>query len=122
MTLPTTEIEHANMAYESIRAINHLTITPRPIPAPEMYRILGNLMCLGYALDQAVRQLGRALQLSLNTYDVYETDGANPATRAWWAIGDMEAAAEHAGQMGELLETAQSDLARQAYNQRQVPS
>ena len=122
MTFPTPEIEHADTAYESMRAINHLTITTHAIPAPEMYAILGNLKCLGYALDQALRQLCSALQLSLDTFDVYETDGADPVTRAGWAIGDMTAAAEYAAHLGRCLDSAQSEVARQAYNERPVLS
>lgn len=122
MTTPTTETELADTAYESIRSINHRTITARPIPAPEMYSILGNLKCLGHGLDQALQQLSTALELSLATHAVYETDGGDPTTRTAWAMGDMQSAAEHAAAIGVLLESAQGEIAQQAYHPKAVTS
>ena len=59
------------VAYEAIRAINHLT-GHGPIPAPTLYRILGDLKRVGHLLPQALDQLGRGLRLSLTVLDVYD--------------------------------------------------
>ncbi len=54
------------VAQEAIRAINHLT-GDAPIPAPTLYRILGELKGLGHLLPQTCVQLARGLEASLNT-------------------------------------------------------
>ena len=115
-----TETDLAESAYESIRAINHRTIHTRPIPAPEIYTILGNLKLAGPGLGQALHQLALALRLSLTTHDVYEDDGSDPVTRAESAIDDMQAAASHATSIGDLLSSAQTTLAGQAYHEQEV--
>ena len=50
------------VAYEAIRAINHLT-SHGPIPAPTVYRILGELKGVGHLLPQALGQIARGLNL-----------------------------------------------------------
>lgn len=110
-----TENQLAETAYESIRAINHLTIDGKAIPAPEVYDLLGNLKCLAGGLDQALRQLARALAASLRVYAVYEEDGGNPEESVAYAMDSMGVAADHASQLGVLLEAAQGDLSRQGY-------
>ena len=59
------------VAYEAIRAINHLT-GHGPIPAPTVYRILGDLKGVGHLLPQALEQLCRGLQASLAAFDVHD--------------------------------------------------
>jgi hypothetical protein len=120
MPTATAELTLAETAYESIRAINHLTISTHPIPAPELYGILGNLKSLAWCLDQALHQLGNGLRMSLTTHQVYESDGADPAMRATWALGQMEGAALHALTIGALLDRAQTELAGQGYHIQQV--
>jgi len=109
------ETKLAQTANESIRAINHLTIDGKAIPAPEVYDLLGNLKCLGYGLDQAIRQLSRALGASLGVYAVYEDDGGNPEESVMYAMDAMRLAAEHGARIGVLLEGAQTDISRQGY-------
>ena len=113
-----SETKLAQTAYESIRAINHLTIDGKAIPAPEVYDLLGNLKCLGYGLDQAIRQLSRALGASLGVYAVYEDDGGNPEESVMYAMDAMRLAAEHGARIGALLEGAQTDISRQGYHRR----
>ncbi|AXG14954.1 hypothetical protein [Intrasporangium calvum] len=107
------ENQLAQSAYESIRSINHLTVGGKAIPAPELYAMLGNLKCLGHALDQTLRQLAHCLGSSLNVYAVYEDDGGNPEESAAYAMDSMREAAFHAEKLGMLLEGAQDDISRQ---------
>ncbi len=111
-----TETKLAQTANESIRAINHLTIDGKAIPAPEVYDLLGHLKCLGYGLDQVIRQLSRALGASLGVYAVYEDDGGNPEESVMYAMDAMRLAAEHGARIGALLEGAQTDISRQGYH------
>ena len=110
-----TENELASTAYEAIRAINHLTIDGKAIPAPEVYTLMGNLKCLGWSLDQALRQISRALAKSLTVYAVYEDEGGNPEESVAYAMDSLRTAAEHAAHIGRLLEAAQTDISRQGY-------
>ena len=59
------------LTYESLRAINHLT-GHGPIPAPTLYRVLGELKGIGHLLPQACAQLARGLEESLHVLDVYD--------------------------------------------------
>ncbi len=76
--------EHAGwpeVAYEAIRAINHLTLGGA-MPAPLVYSILGNLKGVGHMLPQGLDQLGRGLEASLSAYDVTESDPGPIRSRA----------------------------------------
>jgi hypothetical protein len=106
-------VQHADAAYEAIRAINHLTYTT--YPAPVVYRTLGNLKGVGHLLPQALQQLGAGLTRSLSELDVYEDDGSDPAESVTRARAYLEEAAVLAGQVGELLEKAQGAINRQGY-------
>jgi hypothetical protein len=59
-------------AYESVRAINHLTCNGLPIPAPVVFDVLGNLKGVGHLLPQALRQLTAGLVASSEAFDVYD--------------------------------------------------
>ncbi len=107
------ENQLAQAAYQSVRSINHLTISGKAIPAPELYAMLGNFKCLGHALDQVLRQLAHCLASSLNTYAVYEDDGGNPEESVAYAMDSMREAAFHAEKLGMLLDGAQDDISRQ---------
>lgn len=54
------------LAYESIRAINHLTFGA-VVPAPVLYEVLGELKGVGRLLPQAFDQLGAGRRLSVPT-------------------------------------------------------
>ena len=101
------------VAYESIRAINHLT-GHGPIPAPTVYRILGDLKGVGHLLPQALEQLCRGLQASLTACDVYD-HRRDPVESLAEAIGLLSRAARKAADLGQLLEDAQAAISEQGY-------
>lgn len=105
----------AEVAYESIRAINHLTLNV-PIPAPTAYRILGDLKGVGHLLPQALEQLARGLQASLEAFDVYDLR-RTPRDSVAEAIGLLARAARRAADLGQLLEDAQAAIAEQGYRE-----
>ncbi len=105
----------AEVAYESIRAINHLTLHV-PIPAPTAYRILGDLKGVGHLLPQALEQLARGLQASLEAFDVYDLR-RTPRDSVAEAIGLLARAARKAADLGQLLEDAQAAIAEQGYRE-----
>ena len=108
-------VKEADDAYEAIRAINHLT-NFGPIPAPDVYRVLGNLKHAGgHGLAQALDQLSRGLIDSLDKYDVYEDDGGDPKANANVASTYLKEAALKAQEIGVLLGSAQSAISRQGY-------
>jgi hypothetical protein len=106
------------VAYESIRAINHLTSNGLPIPAPIVYDVLGNLKGIGHMLPQALQQLSIGLEASLHEFDVYDHNG-EPSVSVARAKEAMGAAAEHASQIGALLEEAQRAINSQGYKSPQ---
>ena len=114
-TAGAKERELANAATEAIRGITHLTLGSPPIPAPQMFEVLGDLKCLGYGLDQALRQLARSLGSFLAVYAVFEEDGGNPEESVAYAMDSMRVAAGHASRLGEVLDFAQADITRQGY-------
>lgn len=107
----------AEAAYEAIRSINHETIfVTGGIPAPVIYRVLGELKTAGgYGLNQALDQLARGLERSLDNYDVVEDDGRDPGESVLEATEALGRAADLASQIGRLLDQAQSAIARQGY-------
>lgn len=107
-------VVQAEIAYEAVRRINH--ITGGPMPAPLLYSVLGYLKQVGHGLPQALRQLADGLVFSLDVYEVYEDDGADPAVSVEEAAEALRAAAGLAAQCGVLLEQAQSAISRQGYN------
>ena len=114
----TDEGEHVagwpEMACESIRAINHLT-GHSPIPAPTAYRILGDLKGVGHLLPQALEQLCRGLQASLEVFDVYD-HRRDPAASVSDAVALLCRAARKASDLGQLLEDAQAAISEQGYH------
>ena len=102
------------VAYEAIRAINHLT-SHGPIPAPTAYRILGDLKGVGHLLPQALEQLCRGLQASLQAFDVYD-HRRDPAASVSDAIALLSRAARKASDLGHLLEDAQAAISEQGYH------
>ena len=103
----------AEVAFESIRAINHLTLHG-PIPAPTAYRILGDLKGVGHLLPQAMEQLARGLQASLEAFDVYDRR-REPAESVSDAVALLVRASRKATDLGQLLEDAQAAIADQGY-------
>lgn len=103
------------VAYESIRAINHLT-DHGPIPAPTAYQILGELKGVGHLLPQALEQLGRGLRESLTALEVYD-HRREPDESVSDAIALLARAARKASDLGQLLEDAQAAISEQGYTQ-----
>lgn len=104
------------MAYESIRAINHLTSHGAIIPAPTLYSILGELKGVGHLLPQALDQLGRGLSASLEQLDVTEDDPTrDPRTSVATAVSLLDQAAQLARDLGATLEAAQGAIGGQGY-------
>ena len=110
----TPEAVHvADNAYDALRAMAHLTRATHP--APDVYRILGNLKNLGGFLPQISTQLAQGLVKSLQEYDVTEYEGKDPAASIALAGDHLARAATLAAQMGEELAKAQNAIAGQGY-------
>ena len=101
------------VAYEAIRAINHLT-GHSPISAPTAYRILGELKGVGHLLPQALKQLCRGLQASLEAFDVYD-HRRDPAASVAEAVLLLNQSLRTATELGSLLEAAQAAISEQGY-------
>ena len=112
--LPVT-VRLADTVYEAVRGINHATISRKAIAAPEVYSVLGSLKLLGVGLDQALSQLCAGLGRSLDVYDVYEDNGADPLVSVVMAVDLLTEARTHALALGRLLEQAQGAISRQGY-------
>lgn len=108
------------VAYESIRALNHLTSGAEPMPAPTLYRVLGELKMVGHMLPQAFEQMAGALERSLQVFAVYD-HAREPAASVSEACMLLEEAAQAASRMGQILEQAQSAIAQQGYRTPQSP-
>ena len=106
-------VQEADTAYESMRAIAHLTRATHP--APEVYRILGNLKNFGIFLPQISEQLAQGLVKSLEEYDVTEDDGKDPAASVATAGEHLARVTILAQQMGEELAKAQNAISGQGY-------
>jgi hypothetical protein len=85
------------------------------MPAPLVYSVLGRLKMVGHGLPQALRQLADGLALSLDVYEVYEDDGADPVVSVELAAEALREAAALVAQCGVLLERAQSAISRQGF-------
>ena len=101
------------LTYESLRALNHLT-GHGPIPAPTVYRILGELKGIGHLLPQACAQLARGLEESLHVLDVYD-HRREPGESVTEAAVLLNQARHKASELGYLHEAAQAAIAEQGY-------
>jgi len=108
-------VQHADDAYEAIRALNHGTY--RTLPAPLVYALLGNLNNVGYGLEQLLGQLSTGLTRSLTDYDVYDRN-REPGESVALANDAMRQAAQYARLIGQLLSQAQTAINLQGYNGR----
>jgi hypothetical protein len=108
-------VQHADDAYEAIRALNHGTY--RTLPAPLVYDLLGNLNNVGYGLAQLLGQISVGLAQSLTEYDVYARN-RDPAESVAVANDAMRSAAMLAHDIGALLAAAQTAINSQGYNGR----
>ncbi len=85
-----------------------------PIPAPTVYRILGELKGIGHLLPQACAQLARGLEESLQALDVYD-HRREPGESVTEAVMILNQALHKATELGDLLEAAQAAIAEQGY-------
>ena len=108
-------VQHADDAFEAIRALNHGTY--RTLPAPLVYELLGNLNNVGYGLAQLLGQMSAGLTRSLAEYDVYDHN-RDPGASVALAHDAMRTAAQHAHELGTLLAAAQTAINSQGYNGR----
>ncbi|WP_159599181.1 hypothetical protein [Agromyces humi] len=106
-------VRQADVVNDASRQIARFTLGAQ-LPAPLVYDILGNLKGVGH-LQQALVQLAQGLGRSLDEFDVYESDGADPGERAAEATDHLLAAAELAKRLAAELELAQNAIARQGY-------
>lgn len=107
----------ANEAYEAAHSLNHVTSPPASLPAPTVYKVLGNLKGLGRDVPLALSHLAAGLQDSLKSFEVYEDSGADPKQSVAAASVHLTRAAALAAQLGEELEQAQTAVAGQGYRQ-----
>lgn len=107
----------ADFAYDSIRALNHLTSSygRHPIPAPVAYRLLGDLSGMAGMLPQLCQQLGGGLGASLEAFDVYDNN-REPTESVALAIDALTEAARLADQLAAALSRAQAAINAQGYN------
>src|SRR6266508_6675764 len=93
-------VQHADDAYEAIRALNHGTY--RTLPAPLVYDVLGNLRGVGHGIEQLAGQLATGLRASLAEYDVYDHN-RDPQASVELAEHALRQAVTAANRLGELL-------------------
>ena len=101
------------LTHESLWALNHFT-GHGPIPAPTVYRILGELKGIGRLLPQGRAQLARGLEESLHVLDAYD-QRRDPAASMTEAALLLNHALRKATQLGSLLETARAAISEQGY-------
>ncbi|HWU46115.1 MAG TPA: hypothetical protein VN133_05095 [Humibacter sp.] len=106
--------------FDGMRELS-VAVVGRPIPAPELYVILGNLEAAGgYNLAELLGRLAIGLERSLDEYNVYEDDGADPSHRVRLTKALLRRAASHAQQITLCLEAAHCEIAGQGHHGRAV--
>ena len=104
----------SDTAYEAVQSITRLEF-PRGLPAPIAYDALDSLQALSHMQSDVLGAIADALGRSLEEYDVYDEDGADPAQAAATAVDHLVLASRLARQMGLHLERAQGAISRQNY-------
>jgi len=112
-TFPDAQ-RHAETADEAIRAINRATLGGDQ-PAPLAYSLIGALKSASNRLPQAFDQIAAGLTRSLDSFELKEDDGRNPALSIMDANEHLARASALADQLGDELERAQSAIAKQGY-------
>lgn len=117
MTAEKTLAEHAEAAYQDIRAIAALTVFRPVLPAPDLYPTLGSLALLGHSLHQALGQLADGLERSPGFFDLREDDPErDPAVSIAEGVDWLATAAEHAVALGHTLGNAQAAITGQGWH------
>lgn len=104
----------ADVAYEAIRAMNHITNTADGIPAPVAYSVLGNLTGVAGMLPQLLEQLASGLERSLTEFDVYDHK-REPAESVAAAQEALRTGRALASQLSDALSRAQVEINSQGW-------
>ena len=105
---------------ERVRALVRVTGPELPIPASEMYAVLGHLESVGYGLAQGLRQLAVCLDQSTGAglfWAAHETtQDTTPDPEIWLpaAVKTLDVAAQAAVCLGTLLADAREEIAQEA--------
>lgn len=89
-------------------------------PAPLAHEVLGNLKMAGSALSTVCERLSWGLQRSLDTYDVYDTEGKDPVMSVADARKHLERASLLAQDLATALAEAQTAINTQGYHPAKV--
>ncbi|MGA7204506.1 MAG: hypothetical protein WBX27_07765 [Specibacter sp.] len=100
-------------AYLAIRTICHQRA--EAYPAPHAYETLANLKMLAAALGTSIEIIGQGLTNSLETHNVTDAPGTNPATGVTIANHHLAQATSLARQLADLLDSAQQAITNQGY-------
>jgi hypothetical protein len=113
--------DKATAATEALHTINRLTIHRPPIPAPELYRVLGRIEELVDELDQALRQAARCLQHGADVFDIAEDDPLDdPMVSIQTASDRLDDAATHAYRASLQIALARNAIVGQSYRPSEV--
>lgn len=100
-------------AYLAIRTICHQRA--ESYPAPHAYKTLANLKMVAAALGTSLEIIGQGLTNSLDTHNVTDAPGTNPATSVTIANHNLAQATSLARQLADLLDSAQQAITHQGY-------
>lgn len=109
-------------AYESCRELAHLASELPFVPAPALYRALGEHKMTLWAFRDAIQYLSAALERSHDQSELRITDSdfttgesRDPKTSVRDAMTYLERAAGLLSEAGQALDSAQSSIAGQGY-------
>lgn len=115
--------EASNNVGSSIQDLAHLASELPFLPAPTLYRVLGEHKMALWADRDAIRYLGAALQrshlqpeLRITDSDFITGEAREPKTSIRDAMAELERAARLLTEAGEALEAAQSNISGQGYD------
>jgi len=114
-----TPTQLADDAAEAIRALNHVTMSPRDgwkFPA-DAYSVIGNLRELAQRLPQLLQQTEVFLQDLADGDHIRSDRGGNGAAEVNAALDAIDRAREDALSMEAALDTAHSALSPLAYKE-----
>lgn len=100
-------------AYLAIRTICHQRA--ESYPAPHAYETLANLKMLAAALGTSLEVIAQGLTNSLETHNVTDAPGTNPAVNVTIANYNLDQATSLARQIADLLDSAQQAITNQGY-------
>lgn len=110
----------ADDAAQAVRRLSQLVDAATPLPAPYLYGALVDLEDLGHRLAHGLRLLGVGLQRSLDTYDVVQDDGTDPAAAVDRCVFELRQAVADATDLGVRVGRAREAIASQAHRGRRT--